>query len=533
LTKFTKKVDACIIGSGAGGGVVAKELGERGINVVVLEAGRRLDPLRDYPSARPDWEITRVKNRERLFTVAPLQKVTFGNSFNARPNEVHGVGGGTLRYLAYAVRMLADDFKVFTVDGVGADWPISYEDLAPYYRKVEWELGVSGRVGDPWTPRIESYPNPPFEFSYANKIIKRGCDKLGITLWPTPMARLSRPFDNRPMCVQCGSCGAGCMSGAKSSIDVTYIPKAEASGKVVVRSESVATRIRVDAHGKAKSVIYFDKNGVEHEQKADVIIVSGGTIQSPRLLLNSKSKLFPDGLANSSGLVGKYFMQHLSVFSSALFSEPIDSFRGFFGGATSQDLAETVSTNSYVRGWTIELHSGLRYPLETARHSRMWGGQLKNYMRKYFGHAAGITNVGEQLPDERNCVELDPEVKDEYGMPVPLITYIPRKNDRLMMAAMEKNIKEIYDAAGATETLYLNRGKPGGGAHNMGTCRMGKDPKSSVLNSFCQSHDVPNLFVIDGSCFVTGGTANPSLTIHAIALRASEYIVGEGKKKNL
>jgi len=532
LTKSSKKVDACIIGSGAGGGVVAKELGERGINVVVLEAGRRFDPLRDYTSsARPDWEAAGWENRSQ-FRVPALNKVTFGNRFTNRPNEVHGVGGGTIRYIGYAIRMLPDDFQVDTVDGVGMDWPITYEDLAPYYRKVELELGVSGLAGDPWTPLVEPYPNPPFEFSYANKIMQRGCDKLGIKLWPTPMARLSRPFDGRPMCVQCGNCGHGCITGAKSSVDVTYIPKAEATGKVVVRPESVATRIRVDAEGKAKSVIYYDKDGVEYEQKADIIIVSGGTIQSPRLLLNSQSKIFPDGLANNNGLVGKYFMQHLSLHSAAIFPDRIDSFRGFFGGATSQDFAKTSSTNSFVRGWCHELHSGITGPVKMALYSSRWGTQLKDYMRKNFGHVAGITTIGEQLPDERNCVELDPVVKDAYGMPVPRIHFEPRKNDRLILTAMEKNIRKIYDAAGATEILYVNN-KPGSASHNVGTCRMGNDPKTSVLNCFCQSHDVPNLFVIDGSCFVTIGTANPSLTIQAIAARASKYIVEQSKKGNL
>jgi len=526
-----QKVDACIIGSGAGGGVVAKELAENGLNVVVLEAGRRFDPLRDYVAARPDWEIASWESAE-LFKVPSLHKVTFTNRLTKRPVEVNGVGGGTLRYLAYAVRMVPDDFHVYSSDGVGMDWPIRYEDLVPYYRKVELELGVSGQAGDPWTPMLEAYPNPPFPFSYANKILKRGFDRLGLRLWPTPMARLSRPFDGRPMCIQCGACDVGCMSGAKSSVDVTYLKKAEATGRAVVRSESTATRIRVTPAGKVKSVVYFDKSGVEHEQEADVVIVSAGAIQSPRLLLNSKCGTFPDGLANSSGLVGKYFMQHIGHSSAALFPDRIDSFRGFFGGATSRDLEKTSPTNSFARGWCHELHSGHRSPIKMAIDSSAWGAELKDYMRNTFGQTAGISTVGEQLPDERNRIELDPEVKDEYGMPVPRISFELLENDKSMMRAMGRNHREIYDAAGATEILYMNY-KPGGSSHNAGGCRMGNDPRSSVLNSFCQSHDVPNLFVADASCFVTFGTANPSLTIHAIAARASEYIVEQGKKGNL
>ena len=254
-----------------------------------------------------------------------------------------------MRYLAYAPRLRPDDFRVYSDDGVGADWPISYDDLVPYYRRVELELGVSGMAGDPWTPKVAPYPNPPFPNSYANKIIERGCAKLGINLWQTPMARLSRYFDGRPQCIQCGQCSTGCMSRAKSGIDVTYIDKAEATGKVEVRTQCVAVEIRVNAKGKAKSVVYFDQDGIEKKQEAKVIIVSAGSIQSPRFLLNSASNAFPDGLANSSGLVGKYFMQHLGVNANALFPERIDSFRGFFGGATSQDFARTSPKKLFPR----------------------------------------------------------------------------------------------------------------------------------------------------------------------------------------
>lgn len=533
MSKSLEKVDACIIGSGAGGGVVAKELSEKGLSVVVLEAGKRLDPLRDYTSARHDWELMHDVNKS-LFTVPALADHTIGNQTGRlyRPSEAHGVGGGTLRYLAYVPRLRPDDFRVYTDDGVAADWPITYDDLVPYYRKVELDLGVSGLAGDPWTPQVDPYPNPPFPYSYANKIIKRGCDKLGVKLWPAPMARLSRYFDGRPKCIQCGQCETGCMSGAKSSTDVTYVVKAEATGKAEIRPRSLATEIRVDNRGKARSVVYFDENGTEHEQEARVIVVSAGSIQSPRLLLNSASGAFTNGLGNSSGLVGKNFMQHLGVASTAVFPERIDSYRGFFGGATSQDFARTQAGNSFARGWRNDLHSGIQGPVEMIRGKQLWGRQLKTYMRHNYGHVAGVLASGEQLPVESNRIELDPEVKDKYGLPVPRITLEFSENDKAMQVAMQQNIKDIYDASGARQIQNISILR-GSSPHNLGTCRMGNDPASSVLNSFCQSHDVSNLFVVDGSCFVTGGTANPSLTIHAIAVRASEYIVAEGKKMNL
>ncbi|MDH4230751.1 MAG: GMC family oxidoreductase [Nitrospirota bacterium] len=522
-----KKVTACVIGSGAGGGVVAKELAEKGISVVVLEAGRRLNPLQDYTTALRDWE--RAGREDHLFSVPEMDRVTFGRPGMSRPYEALGVGGTTLRYLAYMVRLTPEDFRTYSMDGIGADWPIMYEDLARHYRKVETEMQVSGLHGDPWSLWKEPFPQPPFEMSYRDSILKRGFDKLGLRLWPVPVARLSRPFRGRPACVNCGECEHGCMTGAKSSIDVTYIAKAEATGKVEVRPESRVTRIAVDPRGRARGVIYFDRNGSEHMQEADIIILSAGSVQSPRLLLNSKSALFPDGLANSSGLVGKYFMQHVSIVARAIFPERIDSFRGFSGGLISKDHAKTSPGNNFARGWVYELSSGVRGPAQMALSLPGWGASHKDRMRKTFGHMAGLAMVGEQLPEEKNRIELDPKVKDAYGMPVPRMTLGLSENDRSMLEAMKKHSREVLHSAGATE-IELAYHRLGASSHNMGGCRMGKEPKTSVLNSYCQCHDVPNLFVIDASCFVTGGTANPSLTIMAIATRAAGYIADQGKK---
>ncbi len=532
MFKPSDKVDVCVIGSGAGGGVFAKELAQRGFSVVVLEGGRRLDPLRDYMAARPDWEIAGEIN-DKVFGVPALDKITFGTNNRHVPGEARGVGGSTLRYLAYAVRMRPDDFKIKSLDGVGDDWPITYENLVPYYRRVELELGVSGDANDPWTPSIEPYPNPAFPSSYPNKIIKRGCDKLGIKTWPAPMARLSRPFDGRPSCVQCGQCRLGCMNGSKSSIDVTYIRKAESTGRAEIRPQCVATQIKVDKKGLAQGVVYFDKNGVEYEQKARLIVVSGGAIQSPRLLLNSVSNLFPNGLANSSGLVGRYFTQHFGVQCTGRFAERIDQFRGFTGGDICQDFCKTNPKQPFARGYRLDLTSGISGPVRASRLFSSWGQLGKKQMAETFGYLAGLETLGEQLPDIRNRVEADNEVQDQYGMPVARLTMEWYENERVMLEYMKKHVKEIMAAAGTIEIVQMDTSKIGKSAHNLGTCRMGNDPRSSVLNSFCQTHDVPNLFVADGSFYVSGGTANPSLTIHAVAVRASDFIAEEGKKGNL
>ncbi len=525
------KVDACIIGSGAGGGVVAKELSEQGISVVVLEAGKRFNPIKDYDFLTlSDWERV-VKKQYSKLRAPKMGTITLGIKNIHKPIVIYGVGGGTLRYHANYVRMLPDDFRIYTIDGVGMDWPITYEELAPYYRKVELELGVSGQNGGPWFPNIEEYPNPPFEFSYSTKILKKSFDKLGIKLWPRPVARLSLPYDGRPACVKCGKCSYGCLPRAKSSVDVTYIPKAESTGKVDIRPESIATRIKIDSRGRAKSVIYFDKNDVEHEQEAKLIVVSAGSIQSPRLLLNSKSSQFPDGLANSSGMVGKNYMLHLALSSYAILPNRVDSFRGF-GGASSFDFAKTDKRNSFVRGWSMAVKNYLRGPVRMAIDTPGWGAQHKDYMRKNFGFIAGLSALGEHLPNSCNRVELDEKVTDHYGMPVPRRNFEPSRNDKLMLEAIEKKMREIYSVARVRKIVKMHH-HGGSSSHNMGTCRMGNNPKTSVVNSFCQCHDVRNLFVIDASVFVTSGTSNPSLTIQAIASRAVEYITEEGKTGNL
>ena len=532
MEKTPEITDVCVIGSGAGGGVIAKELGEKGMKVVLLEAGRRFEPLQDYTApASPDFETHSAEDHTQ-FIVPELQKVSFTNTNTYRPVEAHGVGGSTLRYLAYALRMLPSAFKIYSLDGVGTDWPISYEDLAPYYRKVELELGVSGIAGDPWSPPIEPYLNPPFQYSYSNKILKRGFDKLGLNLWPCPMARLSKPFEGRPKCVQCGKCEDGCLTKAKSSTDVTYIVKAEATGRVIVLPNSIATHIRTNSEGKPTGVVYFDRNGIEHEQKARIIVISGGAVQSPRLLLNSTSTKHPQGLGNSSGLIGKFFQQHHGADTVAIFPDRIDSYRGFNGGAISKDFAETSPRHSFARGWIFELYSGPRYPIETALSTNRWGASLKDYMSTVFGHTAALSAVAEQIPYESNSVLLDPVIKDALGMPIPRITIQPSNNDNLMVSEIKKKMVEIMEAAGATQITF-EKSWYGSSAHNYGTCRMGNDPQKSVVNSFCQSHEIPNLFVVDSSCFVTNGVANPSLTIHAIAVRASDYIYEETRKMNL
>ncbi len=321
---------------------------------------------------------------------------------------------------------------------------------------------------------------------------------------------------------------------AKGSMDVTFIPKAEATGNVEIRPNSVVREITVNKQGKVDSVIYFDSQKTERRQRAKIVVVSAGALESPRLFLNSKSSLFPDGLANSSGTVGRFFMETIIYGVTVLFSEQISSYKGLQIDSRAWDYNEPRGENSFFGGIVFGVSAfDLLGPLSYAKSlASGWGSEHKDFMREYFGHAVNVFAIGEQLPHEDNKISIDPEVKDFYGIPVAKVTTRLSSNDLEMLSFMSKKCKEILEAAEAEEIvreyssydLSLT-------SHMSGTCRMGTDPKKSVLNSYCQSHDVKNLFVIDGSPFVTeGGGDSPSLTIHAIALRASEYIINEAKK---
>jgi choline dehydrogenase-like flavoprotein len=523
-----------VIGSGAGGGVIAKELGEAGLDVVVLEAGKRYNPNEDYPTDKSDFEIRAANvfgakdERRDLFTS--------GGSKDLIYCRVKGVGGSTLHYHAMSPRLHESDFRVRTEDGIAEDWPISYADLEPFYTRVEYELGVSGPTGafaNPYDPpRSKAYPTPPHEFNSASRIIKRGADKLGWHLVREPLAIPTKDWNGRPACIGAGTCRLGCKISAKSSIDVTYIPKAELTGKVNIRTECMAREITVGKDGAACSVIYFDPEGQERELFARAIVVAGNAVETPRLLLLSKSSLFRDGLANSSGLVGKFFTEHLSNFAYGLVSERVDPWRGVPTGGIIQDFYQTNARNSFTRGWTISVENDGQWPFAVAGRVPGWGAEHKKRIKEVFGHQVGVASIGEQLPDVRNHVTLDPFVKDVYGLPVPRITNIHHENDLAMIKKISSSIHTLLEAAKA-ELIIVNEFVPGASSHYMGTCRMGNNPGTSVVNSWCRTHDVPNLFIGDGSVFVTVGAANPALTISALALRTAEGIIRAFKQGDI
>ena len=526
--------DVVVIGSGAGGAVVAKELAEAGLSVVVIEAGKRFNPYADYLSDRTDFEsksgtiFDPDDNRRDLYTVTGSKGFVYG--------RVKGVGGSTLKYVACKPRFHESDFRVRTEDGLAEDWPITYEDLEPFYTHVEYELGVSGPSGseaNPFEPpRSKPFPTPAHQYNMASLAIKRGADKLGLHMVREPLGMPTTDWNDRPACINAGTCTLGCAITAKSSMDVTYLRKAEKTGRVEIRSQCMAYRVTVTPNGKAQGVVYFDRDGRGHEIHARAIVLAGNAVETPRLLLLSKSSQFPDGLANSSGLVGKYFTEHLAVMANGLFPERLDPWRGTPTGGMIQDYYATNEANAFARGWTTYVLCSEHWPLMVAKQISGWGVEHKRRTKQLFAHYVGLASVGEQIPDVRNQVTLDPKVKDLFGLPVPRLTNELGDNDRAMIKAIQSSFKDILKAAGATEILK-NNFSPGWSSHYMGTCRMGRNPQNSVVNEWGRSHDVPNLFIADGSVFVTGAAVNPSLTISALATRTAAGIIEAFKRGDL
>lgn len=526
-------VDVVIIGCGAGGGVCAKELGEAGLSVVVLEVGKRYDPATDYQTDKNDfvakWDVFKPEDPRR-------DHYTSGGTQNFHYWRVKGVGGSTLAYWAVTPRFHESDFRTRTEDGVGEDWPLTYQDLEPYYTKVEYELGVSGPSGseanpfDP--PRSKPFPTPAHEISCSARMLQRGAAKLGLHLVQCPLAIPTRSWGGRAACMRAGVCGIGCKIKAKSSIDVTYVPKAEATGRVQILTQCQAREITVGQDGRARSVIFFDSTGKERELFGRAIVVAGNAVETPRLLLMSTSSRFPQGLANSNGLVGKYFMDHLNMPMTAVFPDWLEPWRGPMAGGCLQDFYATDKRNGFARGWMTEVNNGFQWPLAVAWEEKGWGAEHKSRMKQIFGHKIGLATIGEQLPDIRNQVRLDPDQKDHLGLPVPLIINEHRDNDQAMLKAIKRHLHDLLAASGATEVSLMEYG-PGRSLHYMGGCRMGTDPRNSVVNPWCATHDVSNLFIGDGSVFVTGAAVNPTLTIAAIATRTAEGMVSAFKRGEL
>lgn len=512
--KYGDRADVCIVGAGAAGGVLAHDLSKAGFKVVVIEAGPFWNPQTDFASDELSmkslaWNDTRL--------VAGKDPLAMGHN-----NSGRGVGGGTVHFTGVFYRFHESDFMVRSLDGVADDWPIRYTDLEPYYERIEKDIAVSGPRHFPWGPFQGPYPYPEREPVSANsEIFRRGCEKLGIRSTVAPLAILSAPFDGRPPCINRGFCNQGCLPNAKFSTLIQHIPKAILYGAEIL-SDCMATRVEVGKDGLASGVI-FVHDGKEYFQKAGIIILSAFCVETPRLLFNSACPGHPDGLANSSGMVGKGLMPHSGHDVYAKFHDEVRLYKGTPVLAVSQEFYETDRSRGFVRGYTLNAH-GAR-PLGVAESlvskAGVWGKKLYDIMRDYNFYAR-ITMVGEVLPDVKNNVTLSGE-KDEYGIPRAQVTFSYGENDNRVIAHGVQKCREILTAMGGEPAFVIPDS-----AHLMGACRMGKDPSSSVVDGFCRSHDVPNLYICGAGVFVTSGGCNPTETVMAIAARTADYIIREG-----
>ncbi|MFL6208720.1 MAG: GMC family oxidoreductase [Pyrinomonadaceae bacterium] len=519
-----EEVDFCIVGAGAGGGVIGAKLAEAGFSVVILDAGPHWNPVKDFVSDE-------LASRKLFWTD---ERITGGGDpveLGAN-NSGRGVGGSTVHYSMVAMRAHAEDFRRRTLEGeiAGADlqdWPLTFADLEPYYEEIEEALQIAGPTFYPWGKRRKRYPQREHELNASAQVLVRGCTKLGIPVAPAPIATLSAPHADRPPCVYRGFCNYGCTTNAKSSILVTYIPRALRAG-AEVRADAMVAQIEHDERGLVTGVLHFRKGSGElFRQRARNVILAGYAVETPRLLLNSASSLFPNGLANSSGLVGKCFMVHSGHQVFAKFPARINQYKAPPpGGALTEHFNRTMPAADFVCGYTIEVVGphpvDFAARISTARG--LWGTELRRALLDY-NYYSGIGIVGEILPQQRNTVQLHATERDQYGLPVPHVVFGYHENDKRVINHAIAKMKEILAAAGGEDTWAADRT-----AHLLGTCRMGHDPQASVVNRDCRAHDVPNLFVCDSSVFPTSTAVNPSLTIEAIAARTAARIC-ESKRR--
>jgi choline dehydrogenase-like flavoprotein len=535
------EVDFVIVGSGAAGGVLAKELSTKGFSVVVLEQGLyrtaadfnhdELDVMiNNGLMNHPGWNDPQTFRRYETETAA----VSRGGPPPAL--YARGVGGSSVHFTANYWRFHQSDFMersmLGPMEGTGfADWPISYEELEPYYSKVEWECGVSGSPGPFEAPRSRPYPMPPLPVKSSGVLFEKGARAIGLHPQPAPMAILSEPFNGRPACVHCGFCMAfGCEMNAKSSTLASMIPLAEATGRCEIRPLSTVFRIQTNAAGRVTEVVYLDSAGQQQAQKTRAVILSANGAETPRLLFMSETSRNPDGLANSSGIVGKYLMGNGHSITQAAFEQPLNEFKSVQVTRIVHDFYENDITRGFYGGGGMDARPYLDSTPIMFSMSGLppgkprWGLEYKQMLRHYFTRKMLVLGSTTSVPLERNNISLDPNLKDDKGRPAIRMTYMDHDDDLAMATFLQDRAVEILGAAGAAE---IWRDPVEGGtiqAHLLGTCRMGDDPATSVVDKYHRAHDVRNLFICDGSSFVSSGRGQPTMTIQALAFRAAEHI---------
>ncbi len=506
-------VDAVVVGTGAGGAPLMARLAAAGLTVVALEAGRHWSPADDF--------ATDESEQNKLFWMderlsAGGDPIAFGKN-----NSGIGVGGSTLHYTAFTPRAQPDDFRIRSEFGVGADWPIAHEDLTAYYDALERFLGVSGPRSYPWGPKRDPYPLHPLPLNGAAQLMARGCKAVGVRTSPAANAALSGSYYQdgvgwRPACTNRGFCQAGCSTGAKASMDVTFVPMAIDSG-AEVRAECFVTGFERDASGAITAVVYV-RGAVEERQRCRYVFLCAGAIETPRLLLIH-------GLANSSGQVGRNFMAHTGLQLWGRFEQAVRPYKGIPGALISEDTHRPPDAD-FAGGYLLQSIGvmPLTYVGQVARGKGLWGEELRQHMRGY-NHTAGINMLGDCLPSNDNELVLSEET-DSRGLPKPLIRFTNGENERRMNAHAERLMRRIWEAAGGSDVWAFQRN-----AHTIGTCRMGSKSSDAVVNGDCLAFDVPNLAICDNSVFPSALAANPALTIMALSLRtADRFLASRGQR---
>jgi choline dehydrogenase-like flavoprotein len=544
-----KEVDFAVIGSGAAGGIIAKELATAGFDVVVFEQG----PYRKAGDFNHD-EYAVLFESEMLGGDQYRSGQTFRHDEHetattpaAAPaiRYAQTVGGSSVHFSANFWRFRESDFKERSLLGpiAGtnfADWPLTYDELEPYYTRVEWEIGVSGAPGpfDSW--RSKPFPMPPLPTKSSGVLLEKAANKLGLHAQNQPHAILSQPYNGRSPCIHCGHCMYfGCEAGAKSSTLAAMMPLAEASGRCEVRDRSAVFRIDTDESGKASEVRYYDATGKEQAQRVKAVVLSANGAETPRLLLLSAGSRHPDGLANSSGYVGRNLMFNAHGVVDGVFEQPLNEYRSVQVSRVIHDFYEADEKRGFYGGGGIDarslwsatpiFHGALGMPPDVGT----WGKAWKEAFAHNFTRQMSLASATTSLAMDRNNITLDPHNTDQWGRPSLRTTYRDHDDDLAMVGFLVERSKELMDAAGA-EKFWAHAVEPtNGGEHLLGTARMGDDPATSVVDRYHRSHDVPNLFICDGSSFVTSGRGQPTMTIMALAFRAAEHIAAAARANEI
>ena len=534
------EVDFVIVGSGSAGGIIAKELATSGFSVVVLEQG----PYRKATDFDHD-EIDVVFNQSLLGGGPHIHNQTFRHTENEEaqtatqmtPAEyAMTVGGSSVHFTANFWRLRESDFKEHSmwgsIEGTNfVDWPISYAELEPYYTKVEWDIGVSGAPGPNDSFRSKDFPMKPMPINSSGVLMEKGAKALGLTTQVEPVAILSEPHNGRAPCIHCGYCMFfGCEVGAKSSTLFTMIPQAEASGNCEIRPNSAVFRLETGADGKISEVLYYDAEMIEQAQKAKAVVVCANGAETPRLLLMSESSQHPDGLSNSSGYVGRNLMFNAHALAFGNFEQQLNEYKSIQVTRIVHDFYETDPKRGFFGGGGIDAraffsatpirHAMSALPPGTPR----WGAEFKNTIAETYTRQMAMATGNTSLPMDSNNITLDPENTDQWGRRSIRVTYNDHPDDLAMAKFLGNKAEEMIDAAGAIRTWQFPVEPSTRSNHLMGTCRMGDDPETSVIDKYHRSHEVKNLFMCDGSSMVTAGRGQPTMTIMALAFRAAEHI---------